>query len=138
MRHFRQRLRRRLVLLSLVVVVVVLVLVLVLLLVVVVVYFHRGGPFHLEATGSTTANLRTKILNFRGFDSSRILISRGGIVSPIGNSPESLSQQILAGIILVGRLVVLRPGSQPRSGTSWPSLRPRSCSNVRGGEGAID
>ena len=53
-----------------------------------------------------TANLRTKILDYRGFDSSRILILRGGIPGPIGNSPESLSQAILAGVILVGRLGV--------------------------------
>ena len=29
-------------------------------------------------------NLRTKILDFRGFDSSRILILRGGILTSIG------------------------------------------------------
>ena len=48
----------------------------------------------------TTANLRTstKILDFRGFDSS-ILILRGGIPRSKGNSPESLSQGILVGII---------------------------------------
>ena len=52
------------------------------------------------------ANLRTKILDFRGFDSSRILILRGGILMSIGNFPEILSQRILVGIILVGRLGV--------------------------------
>ena len=52
------------------------------------------------------ANLRTKLLEFRGFDSSIILILRGGIPMPIGNVPESLSQAILVGIILVGRLGV--------------------------------
>ena len=35
-----------------------------------------------------TANLRTKILDFGGFDSSRILILRGGIPRPIENPPE--------------------------------------------------
>ena len=54
-----------------------------------------------------TANLRTKILDFREFDSSIILILRGGIPRPIGNFPESLSQAILVGIILVGRLGVV-------------------------------
>ena len=54
-----------------------------------------------------TANLRAKILDFRGFDSSRILILRGGILMSIGNVPESLSQRILVGIILVGRLGVM-------------------------------
>ena len=35
-----------------------------------------------------------------------ILILRGGIIMPIGNLPECLSQHILAGRILVGRLGV--------------------------------
>ena len=50
------------------------------------------------------ANLRTKILDFRGFDSSIISILRGGVLMSIGEFPESLSQAILAGIISVGRL----------------------------------
>ena len=53
-----------------------------------------------------TANLRKNILDFRGFGSSIILNSRGGHFRSIGNFPESLSQRILAGIILVGRLDV--------------------------------
>ena len=49
-----------------------------------------------------TANLRTKILDFRGFDSSRSLILRGGILVSIGDFVlENLSRRILAGIILV-------------------------------------
>ena len=48
------------------------------------------------------ANLRSNILDFRGFDSSRILIPGGGILMSIGNFPEILSQRILVGIILVG------------------------------------
>ena len=59
----------------------------------------------LEQVG--TASLRTKILDFRRFDSSRILMLRGGILLSKGNSPEDLSQAILAGIILVGRLGVI-------------------------------
>ena len=55
-----------------------------------------------------TANLRTKILDFRGFDSSIDLCLRGGIPRPIGDFPKSLSQTILVGIMLVGRLGVLR------------------------------
>ena len=51
-----------------------------------------------------TANLHTKILDFRGFGSSRIVKFRGGILMSIGNIPEILSQRILAGIILLGRL----------------------------------
>ena len=54
------------------------------------------------------ANLRTKILDFRGLDSSIILILRGGIPRPMGDFLESWSQAILAGIILVGRLSVSR------------------------------
>ena len=63
----------------------------------------------------TTANLRTEILDFRGFDSSRLLILRGGIPWPIGNYQESLSQRILVGNILVGRLGVLHYCSMPRT-----------------------
>ena len=44
----------------------------------------------------STANLRTKILDFRGLDSSRIVNSRVGIPRPIGNFLKSLSQAILA------------------------------------------
>ena len=36
-----------------------------------------------------------------------ILILRGGILMPIGDFPKSLSQAILVGIMLVGRLGVL-------------------------------
>ena len=50
-----------------------------------------------------TANLRTNIMDFRGFDSSIILMLRGGIPWPMGNFLQSLSQAILVGIILVGR-----------------------------------
>ena len=53
-----------------------------------------------------TANLRTKIMDFRGFDSSRILILRGGILRPVGNFPECLNQATLLGITLVGILGV--------------------------------
>ena len=48
-----------------------------------------------------TANLRTNIMDFRGFDSSLILILRGGIPRPIGNFLEALSRAILVGIITV-------------------------------------
>ena len=51
-----------------------------------------------------TANLRTNIMDFGGFASSIILILRGGIPRPLGDLPESLSQAILVGIMLVGRL----------------------------------
>ena len=64
------------------------------------------GASCISLPGLATANLRTKILDVRGSDSSRILSVRGGILMSIGNLPESLSQAILAGIILVGRLGV--------------------------------
>ena len=54
----------------------------------------------------STANLRTKILDFRGFDSSILLSLRCGILMSIGDVQNVLSQQILVGIILVGRLGV--------------------------------
>ena len=68
----------------------------------------EGGQMYKapKLTGENTANLHTKILDFRGFDSSRILTLRGGIPRPMGNFPESLSQAILVGVILVGRLGV--------------------------------
>ena len=49
-----------------------------------------------------TANLRTNIMDFRGFDSSIILILRVGILMSIGDFLESLSQAILVGVMLGG------------------------------------
>ena len=57
-----------------------------------------------------TANLRTAILEFRGLDSSIVLVLRGGIPRPMGNFLESSSQAILEGIILVGRFGVMSLG----------------------------
>ena len=51
-------------------------------------------------------NLPTNIVDFGGFDSSRILLLRGGIPRHKGNLPESSSRRILVGIILAGRLTV--------------------------------
>ena len=42
---------------------------------------------------SGMANLRTKILDLRGFGSSRVLILRDGILMPVGDFPEILSQR---------------------------------------------
>ena len=47
------------------------------------------------------------IVGFRGFDSSIILNLMGGIPMSIGDFPESLSQAMLVGMMLVGRLGVL-------------------------------
>ena len=55
-----------------------------------------------------------KTLGFRGFDSNIIFILRGGIPRPVGDFSESLSQGILVGIILVGRLGVPRSPRQGR------------------------
>ena len=60
-----------------------------------------------------TANLRTKILDFRGLDSSRILILRNAILMSMGDFPDILSQEILVGISLVGRLGVAEQLRQP-------------------------
>ena len=46
---------------------------------------------------SDTANPPTNIVDFRGFDSSIILIWRGGILVSIGDFPEGLSQAVLVG-----------------------------------------
>ena len=79
-----------------------------------------------------TANLRTKILDFRGLDSSRILILRSGILMSIGHFPEVLSQRILVGTILVGRLGVsgagracARKSGAPRGRARLHPRRPR-------------
>ena len=63
-----------------------------------------------------TANLRTSIMDFRGFDSSIILILRGGILMPIGNFPESLTQAMLADAMSVRRLCVPRSSTRVRRG----------------------
>ena len=47
---------------------------------------------------TATADLRTKILDFGGFDSGRVLMLRGESLLSIGSFPEILSQRILAGI----------------------------------------
>ena len=66
----------------------------------------KGSIRRRRLGGWSTANLPTNIMEFRGFDSSITLILRSGILMSIGNFPESLSQAILAGIMLVGRLGV--------------------------------
>ena len=66
----------------------------------------RGEGVLGGADPCVTANLPTNITDFGGFDSSIILMLRGGIPRPVGNLPESLSQAMLVGIMLVGRLGV--------------------------------
>ena len=76
---------------------------------------------HWTDGGAGTANPRTNIVDFRGFDSRIILILRGGIPRPIGNFPESLTQAILVGAMLVGRLGVTRLSAGRRSQAPAPS-----------------
>ena len=91
-----------------------------------------GSPYQIDvdidldrqiATGGSRihegmANLRTKIMDFRGFDPSIILMLRGGILMSTWNSPEMLSQGILIGILLVGRLGVWEMGGGLRLPTA--------------------
>ena len=69
---------------------------------------HNNSTFNIMSLNSMeyTTNFCTKITDFRGFDSSIVLMLRGGIPRPIGKFPESFSQAILIGVILVGRLGV--------------------------------
>ena len=66
----------------------------------------REGGGRILPTEGFMVSLRTKITDFRGFDSSIVLILRRGILMSIGIFPESLSQGVLVGIVLVGRLGV--------------------------------
>ena len=50
----------------------------------------------------------TNIVDFGGFDSSTILSLWGEIPRPIGDLPESLTQAMLVGVMLVGRLGISR------------------------------
>ena len=89
--------------------------------------WHWGGPTSGGAPAwkikvaacqnRVAANLRTKTLDFRGFDSSRILVLRGRILMSIGNLSDILRRQILAGIILV--ILAGRSGVWPRAKTGF-------------------
>ena len=88
----------------------------------------------------STANLPTNIMDFRGFDSSIILILRGGILMSIGDFPEEgLSQATLVGIMSVGRVGVVSRSSRlavPRrtqvQGTTNPSVVMVSAPGTKG------
>ena len=56
-------------------------------------YIHIYPPY--RAVTCPTASLRTKIQDFRGFDSSVILIVKCGISRSVGSFPESLNRAIL-------------------------------------------
>ena len=73
-----------------------------------------------------TANLRTNIVDFRGFDSSTILILRGGILISIGDFPEMLvgckaSREI-------GRILYYLPLSSPGLGGGSFTAAPQAAS----------
>ena len=116
-----------------------------------------GLPAKHRHVAPHTANLRTRILDFGGFDPSRILILRGAVPRPIGNSRESLSKTILVAIILVGRSFRTMPSrdlhkvggapleqnSPDRSSSTRPYPNRRSASETRplkspSGPGRID
>ena len=86
---------------------------------------------------SSTPNLPTNIVGFRGFDSSIILILRDGMLMSTGDFPESLSQARLVGIMLVGRLgVVLFEISH--STKPYPSVFHACASTLRPATGFVD
>ena len=76
------------------------------------------------ASSNLAADLPTNLLDFGGFDLSIILILRGGILRSIGSFPEVLSQQILVGILLVGRLGEggLTPPRHPSTRSAPPGV----------------
>ena len=61
----------------------------------------RSRRYKMASQRTSTANLHTKILDFRGLDSSIFLILRGGILMSIWSSPEIMSRHILVRKILV-------------------------------------
>ena len=74
-----------------------------------------------------TPNLPTKIVDLGGFDSSVMSLLRGRIPRPIGDFPESLSQAMLVGIMLAGRLGVafMNSMSPPARGATKTSKQKR-------------
>ena len=74
---------------------------------------HENSKWSCDKMGKVskkyTANLGTKILEFRGFDKSRIFNVRGGILMSIGNLLEIVSQRILVGIVLSSRKIGYKP-----------------------------
>ena len=75
--------------------------------------------------------LSTKILDVRGFDSSKILRLRGGLLMSTGTSPEMLSRRILAGIILAGRWGAVLPADVRRCYAASAQARERASARAR-------
>ena len=67
-------------------------------------------------------------MDFGGLYSSIMSTQRGGILMSLGDFPESLSQAMLLGIMLVGRLGV--PPSQTLRGRLLASSIQRACRDV--------
>ena len=68
------------------------------------VYVHIAPCHNIIAS---TPGSPTNIVGFGGFDSSTMLILRGGILMSIGDFPESSSQAMLVCVMLVGGLGVI-------------------------------
>ena len=75
-------------------------------------------PASTSGKDSGTANLHTKILDFRRFDSSTILSLRGGIPRSIGHFSDTLSQGILVSL----RRDNLREIGRKDRSDLWPRL----------------
>ena len=71
------------------------------------------------------ADLRAKILDFRDFDSSRFLISSGGILISIGSFPKVLSQHIFSSRDNLNREI--GRSAQPCATAARRSVRPAAC-----------
>ena len=99
----------RIIVITIVIVIVIIIIIMIIVIVIIIIIIILVGLRSSAAAAfhRLPANLRTKILDFGGFDSSRILIVREGIPRSIGNFPGILSQRILVGVMLVGRLGVM-------------------------------
>ena len=85
---------------------------------------HAGRRAPKRTSGCRVADPPANLADFRGLDSSVILILRGGIPRPIGDSPEDLSQAMFVGIMLVGRLGVGAKVGIARRSTAWKAPAP--------------
>ena len=85
-----------------VVIVVIIVIIVIVVIVVIVVKLVIVVIIVITVIMDPTANLPTNIVDFGGFDSSNMVCLRGEIPRPTGDFPESLSQAMSAGIMLVG------------------------------------
>ena len=79
------------------------------------VYIYIYIYTELLGRGDDTASLRTKTLDLRVFDPSRILILRVGVPRPTGNVLEILSQGILVGMIDISREIGHTVGNPHRA-----------------------